>query len=234
MTKIYLTFLIAFAGFFQLNAQQLLVTPSDSVAVTGSPADGFDAVDAHIYLVNNGKGSITVTWQLQAYTAPTAWELFLCDNANCYDLLQGSPVHESLTVLEGDTLDMKFQYVSHCVTGTGMADVVAYVTGDSVGTAVTLNYKAELTPTCVNSISTIQNNQIKLFPNPVNDIVNLRDLSDVSTVRISDVTGRVYQSLQVVSQDMSISVKELPAGAYILTAFDKAGAVIGNQRFTKS
>jgi len=142
MKKLYTTF-IALLFITLGHAQQLIVVPNDSSAITDVVTDGFQPYDAHLEIINNTGTPASVTWGLIDYTTPNQWELKLCDNNNCYDLLLSPGPHVSLSVPAGDTIDMKAQFTSHCVAGTGSMNVYAYVTGgDSATTAVRLNYKA--------------------------------------------------------------------------------------------
>src|SRR5687767_9109224 len=98
-----------------LSAQKLITIPNDSSFVTSVVVDEFELTDVHIYVKNNTPDSVTVTWQMLNYTGPSQWTLGLCDNFNCYDMLLNPGPYESLYILAGDTMDMKFQFAAHCV-----------------------------------------------------------------------------------------------------------------------
>ncbi len=237
--KIRLLFLWAllFAAGIFVQAQALITVPNDSSEITANVTDEFEPNDVHIYLVNNSSSSITVTWGLINYTAPAGWEVKLCDNNNCYDLLLFPGPYESLPIPAGDTMDMKFQYTAHLITGSASSNVYAYVTGDSANTVVFLNYKANLT-----AISGIAGNtafsNLKLFPNPAVSTLLVSGFEQAGeiTFELYSLKGEKLKSETKNSSDSKaeIPVQALPAGDYILKAFDISGKVLGVSRFSKT
>ena len=63
---------------------------------------------------------------------------------------------------------------------------------------------------------------IKLFPNPANDILNFSE--EVSNVKITDLSGKVVKETSVLGK--SIDVSKLEKGNYIITAKTKRGKFI--------
>jgi hypothetical protein len=57
--------------------------------------------------------------------------------------------------------------------------------------------------------------EMKIFPNPVRDIINI-ELSDNEEITQIDILNTPGQSIKTVSGQKSISVKDLPEGSYIL------------------
>ncbi|MES2621636.1 MAG: T9SS type A sorting domain-containing protein [Bacteroidota bacterium] len=219
-------------------SQQLIVSPSDSAEIWANVYDEFEPNDVHIYLINNTGNSTTVTWGMTNYSAPSLWEVKLCDNNNCYDLLLNGGPYESLPVAAGDTIDMKFQYTAHLVTGTASTNVYVYVTGDSANSAVFLNYKANLTYTPNGIADNFAVENLKLYPNPVQSsfvVSGLENANDVS-FEIYDVKGAAIKTVvsNISATQTEILTGNLPVGDYILKAFDSAGKITGTSRFTKT
>jgi hypothetical protein len=236
MKNIYL--LLSFLGFIICTAhsQQLIPVPNDSAEITAIVTDEFEPNDIHIELINNTGSSITVTWGLINYAAPVGWEVKLCDNNNCYDLLLNDGPYSALPVAAGDTLDMKFQFSAHLITGTGSANVYAYVSGDSANSVVFLNYKANLT-----GVSGIDDNaagrQLSLYPNPVSKTFTIRGMEPAArlTYKVFDLKGaQMNAELNTADSAVEVSSQNLPSGEYILKAFDEAGNITGTARFTKA
>ena len=229
-----LMFLIISVSF--AHAQQLLVVPNDSAEIWANVTDEFEPNDVHIELINNSANSITVTWGMVNYTAPSQWEVKLCDNNNCYDLLLGPGPYESLPVAAGDTIDMKFQYTAHLVTGTGATNVYAYVTGDSTNSVVFLNYKANLI--AVSGIGdNFSSDNLKLYPNPVQHSFVVSGLKNAENLsfEVYDVKGAVMKTkiANASNSQIEISIENLPQGEYILKAFDSNGKTIGTSKLNK-
>lgn len=234
--KKLISLLVLFWTIYFGHAQTIGVSPNDSVYVTANVADEFDPVDAHIHVFNYLKGPVSYTWMMTDYTAPSQWELKLCDNNNCYDLLIGNPVHESLVVATGDSMDMKFQFSPHCVDGFGNANVVIYATGDSALTAINLNYQANLTTSCLNGISTITTSTITLYPNPVKQSFTVTGLPNTSglTFEVIDMKGSVVAcQIKANNNNVEISIPEAAAGEYVLKVLAQNGTIVATSKLHK-
>jgi hypothetical protein len=237
MKAIFTFLLLSAITISQAYSQALIPIPNDSATITAQQIDEFEPTDVHIELINNSANAITITWRMKDYVAPSSWELKLCDNNNCYDLLIGNPVHESLTVGAGDTMDMKFQFTAHCIAGSASANVIAYVTGDSANTAVVLNYQANLTVTCVNGINDIATGKTSIFPNPANNnILVSSSTTAISFCRIFDNTGREIQPKLISNSNsgVNINIENIDNGVYYVQSFDEKGKMISTSKFVKS
>ncbi|HRP90487.1 MAG TPA: serine hydrolase [Edaphocola sp.] len=60
------------------------------------------------------------------------------------------------------------------------------------------------------------NKFVQLFPNPSNEIINIKSDELISNVVIIDVHGRVVKTLYPLTQGISISIKDLANGLYIV------------------
>ncbi len=236
MKKIYFTLVVLFSVAV-LNAQQLITVPNDSSEITDVVTDGFQPYDVHIGLINNSGSPVTISWGLMNYTAPGSWEVKLCDNNNCYDLLLAPGPHVSLQVQAGDTMDMKFQYTSHCNTGFASSNVYAYINGDSINSVVFLNYRATLTANCLSGVADNTPVRLKIYPNPVHGSFVVTGLEDAGNLsfEVYDMKGETVKSEIKNASDtqIEISLQNLSKGNYILKAFDADGKAAGTSRLTK-
>ncbi len=237
MKKTFTLTLLFVAFCSAIFAQSIIPVPNDSAAVSANVTDEFDPVDVHIHVINNYGQAATFSWLLKNYVAPASWELKLCDNNNCYDLLFGSETHVSLTVNAGDTMDMKFQYSPHCLNGSGTANITIYVTGDSAATSTVLNYKADLTTTCTTGVIEVGNKGLRLYPNPVKSVFTVTGLDNAGNLsfEVYDMKGAAVKSevKSATNTSIDISIANLPRGVYVLKAFDKEGNIAGTSRLSK-
>lgn len=220
------------------HSQNIIPDPNDSAVVSGNVSDEFDPFDVHIHVINNTGAATTFTWGMTSHVSPNpVWEFKLCDNNNCYDLLLSTSYHESLNVNAGDTMDMKFQFSPHCISGTGIANVVIYATDDSAGTSIPLYYQANLTTSCLNNVVTINKNSLKISPNPVKSSFIVSGLENAGnySFEVYDLKGSIVTSevRSATHSQIEISVTGLPVGDYILKAFDRNGNVAGTSRLSK-
>ena len=220
-----------------VKAQKIIVVPNDSAAITSVVTDGFQPYDIHIELINNTGSPASVTWGLIDYTAPAQWEVKLCDNNNCYDLMYAPGPHVSYSVPHSDTIDMKFQYTSHCVDGTGNTNVYVYITGDSAASVLQLNYQATLTSNCTSGITEGVPDHLTIYPNPVQSsfVVTGFEAAGNLMFEVYNLQGAVVKSevKDASNRQIEISLQHLPRGSYILKAFDAAGKVAGVARLSK-
>ena len=219
-------------------AQNIITLPNDSAFISANVADEFDLVDLHIEVINNTASPTTYTWRMVDYSAQVPpWELKLCDNNNCYDLLLGSPVHQSLSVAAYDTMDMKFQFSPHCVDGVANVNVVVFATNDSANATVTLNYKADLTTSCPTGITPISSNTLSIYPNPVQHSFVVSGLENAGNLsfQVYDMKGALAKSevKSATNSSLEISIQTLPAGVYVLKAFDSNNKIAGTARLNK-
>lgn len=236
MKKTLLILSIVLGSFIHSNAQSLLLTPNDSAEVTATQADEFEPTDVHIEIINNTSASQRITWRMLNYVAPSAWELKLCDNNNCYDLLIGNPIHVSLPVAAGDSMDMKFQFTAHCIAGAGSANVVAYLADDSANTAVVLNYKANLSVTCVNGLNDTQIPTLSVFPNPTSKTLTTSLPEMCNRVSVVNLLGEqvLLQECSPLLNTSTIDIQQLSIGSYHIVYYSKQNNVIGRSRFIVS
>lgn len=68
-----------------------------------------------------------------------------------------------------------------------------------------------------------QNNFVQLFPNPSNDILNLKSEKQISRVNIFNTYGQLVKTDNTATEEISISIKDLQNGFYIVHAILKDG-----------
>ncbi len=93
-----------------------------------------------------------------------------------------------------------------------------------------------------NTIVTAQNDpivvedKVKAYPNPVQNVLyfNLREMKNIQTIRITDITGKVLMSENIAGYDVaSISMAHYPAGVYIYQLYDNNGGLKQASKFIK-
>lgn len=88
------------------------------------------------------------------------------------------------------------------------------------GSAGILKFVGNVAPTA--AVSETAKNNLKVFPNPAVDVVNLTSTKEIKSVNIYDLTGKKVKSTTDTKQ---INVSNLAKGTYILQAFYGNGAV---------
>jgi Zn-dependent metalloprotease len=74
--------------------------------------------------------------------------------------------------------------------------------------------------------------QLKVFPNPATDIIQISGVLGNGTMNVIDATGRLVATL-LVSEAKQISVADLAKGVYILQFYNSDGILTNTTRFVK-
>jgi hypothetical protein len=71
----------------------------------------------------------------------------------------------------------------------------------------------------------VTNTSIKLFPNPVNDILNISTDINLKSISVSDINGRILQTIVVIGNKNRniIDLKSLSKGVYFVTVKTESG-----------
>jgi len=77
--------------------------------------------------------------------------------------------------------------------------------------------------TGTNNISA--DNNIRVYPNPVNDVLNISSDSEIISVSIVNTTGKVAIEAAGSGNEISVNVTDVPAGIYMLRMTTKQGVV---------
>ena len=62
--------------------------------------------------------------------------------------------------------------------------------------------------------------QVRVYPNPVQENLHMRGLSEGSRVEIVALDGRVIKRVEATGSELSIPVSDLSAGSYLLKTAD--------------
>jgi len=70
----------------------------------------------------------------------------------------------------------------------------------------------------------LANQQVRVFPNPVQDVFSLQNAENVGAIRVFDTQGRLTDRFEV-SETQTYSLQQLPEGAYFIVLEDQYGRV---------
>lgn len=66
------------------------------------------------------------------------------------------------------------------------------------------------------AVSDVSKTQVKVYPNPVVDILNVEAASKVSTVQVFDLTGKVVSSHALSAVKNQVDLSKLAPGVYVV------------------
>jgi len=127
-----------------------------------------------------------------------------------------NPTTGSLTLMENGNALMVASFVENYINiNLGAGTVNAYMMNDPAASSV--DFSALLG---VEEQVTKMN--VEVYPNPTNDIINIRSTSNIDLVEMYDLLGqRVLSS----TRTEGIKVSQLPVGVYVLNAHSEKGKV---------
>ncbi|MFC7348833.1 fibronectin type III domain-containing protein [Chryseobacterium zhengzhouense] len=67
-----------------------------------------------------------------------------------------------------------------------------------------------------------KNKEVKVYPNPFRDIVNISDIKEVKTVKVFDLNGRTLKTIENPTKEINLS--SLNPGLYLITMYFKDGS----------
>jgi hypothetical protein len=129
-----------------------------------------------------------------------------------YPIEEGQTIAGINCVFNGGSWDAG-EGKAHNETGDGCEDFYA-----PLGSTGIFNNQAE--------------NNVDIYPNPVNDVLNIANVNNVNEIMILDVTGKVVKSQKVNSDKISLNVSDLQRGMYILNIYNDKG--IQAKKFMKN
>ncbi|MDQ0593783.1 hypothetical protein QFZ37_002152 [Chryseobacterium ginsenosidimutans] len=125
---------------------------------------------------------------------------------------------------DDSSTDGNFSLVS--LTGqTPGAILLVSVWRYSLGTGTDGQFKVSAYDTTANlGVSEIANtkNNIKVYPNPFSDVLNISDAANVKNVLVSDISGRLVKT--IANPSSSLQLGELKQGMYLVTLEMKDGS----------
>jgi hypothetical protein len=219
---------------------QLRVTPSNTFTQNYVVARDSDVLDATLNLTHNGNSSASYRWRAISTTnsLPSQWDIFeICDPYLCrtQDLLTA---RHTFVLGANQSGIFKVDFRAFCTSGQNSE--ISFRIWDSADSAnnnqiITFKFTVDAA-SCFNSISNLTSEDLKLYPNPVKDILTIKGLenSQSTSVQIFNVIGsKVYEKNTKQSDALELNLENLTRGVYLVKIFSE-GKHIATKKFTKA
>jgi hypothetical protein len=202
----------------------LFVSDSTTNTTSASYSDP-DSIMQFIALVDMGVCGIkTDTIDLIPPSTPSA-DIHSTDSCLKVTFLMTNSCYDSLSWDFGDgNFASNSQMISHAYSTEGFYEI--YLTVWLQG-AVDVDYSNVSLHDCDLGIgiNEISKSSVKLYPNPVNDLLNINIDIDKSftyeTYKIINITGSVVKEGAIEKEEFTINIKSLPSGIYFLRALNE-------------
>ena len=224
---------------FRSNAQS--VTFSDFG--TNSYATGYTS-DFDVSILDTLQSSFSstkqVTWSVVKLSGPSQWSFTMCDPASCYsapapyNYFCNATSTTPWAMMANSNGTFTFHAIIHNTVGSGSYKLTAWVDGDSVNTAV--SRVLNINVTVANGISKVNAAEIKLYPIPANDILNV-DLNNYLAAKRIEVYNLIGAKMGTYPVDgdsnNSIPVNNLNPGMYFVKVIDARNSILTTKTFQK-
>lgn len=204
-TKGVIFVLIIIAGF--CKAQTLIYTPAKTYSTNITTSD---ELLAPISFKNNTTSVFNLMYKNHTYNFPAGWTVGVCDTYNCLGgITWGNWSLDSLKA--GEEYYIQLSVNPNNIEGNGYLEVHLW-RQNAAWLVDTLRWYISAKTVGLQEIS-LQNN-IRIFPNPVKDILHFNTSESIDAVRIEDALGRPVMHFTPVGEQLNIS--SLKPGYYTL------------------
>lgn len=230
--NILLTLTLALLG-LSIEAQVLVITPADSVAVEDEVSSNNDETVLYAYVRNDSTDTLTVRWRVNSNTSPVNWNVSYCDNTNCLDL--ATTTQSTFLLAPDSTSILKMAYLPFLEAGESNVSVSVSIDGVP-GTAQNVIYyaKIEVNP---NGISSLDVNSLSIFPNPTTNFIQVKGIenaNDVNAIEVYSIIGKKVMHKDILTlNDLKVDVHGLDNGVYLVKLFDNKKSVFYTKTFVK-
>ena len=187
-------------------------SPSAGSSTSPFPSISFGVGGTHSYtlVASNSCGSDTHNGTVTINPGPNVVASANPGTTIC----QGDPVTISATGANTYNWDNSLGAgASHNVSPNSTTTYI--VTGDD-GTC-TSNDTITITVTICTGIDDVSNNELSIYPNPTNNIINVNGLENANQLTLLDVTGKVvYTNSNITTNNITIDISNASNGLYFL------------------
>lgn len=226
--------------FASVSAQEMLSISPEIVEKTfvEDLSDQLLDLEVHARVTNNSDEMLQLRWVRETMEKPDSWQTQVCDNNLCYAPIVSTNYDPDLGVdmavnLEaGASFDLIFHILPKGSAGYGEFVLPFYYYPDqdtSVLASVTFQITVEDLTTDVDEETKAQ---LKVFPNPTTDYVELTDNSVVDEMVIYNLLGREVRSFNVLN-GRRYEVADLPNGMYLVSLVNREEGILKTFRLSK-
>lgn len=196
--------------------QTYSIVANDTISMTGIMEDMETLTIQQLNISNN---TITLEWQKVSENVPPIWETNVCDNVICYPSLVNGGVMNPIG--PGDFGFLMMHVTPHVNFGTA---TIRYAVWDAAFPLVKDTLTFILTVNAPTGISDVNESAAyDLFPNPANEMLNVKGNASSFNYQIADVAGRIIESGESFMQHLNINTSEYNNGIYHIDIIDGKG-----------
>jgi hypothetical protein len=187
-----------------------------------------------VYIVNTGTTDELVTFQRVRRYHKAGWTDQVCDDLLCFNAdnmdIWNRPANPPLTILAGDSSVFQPKVYPNGVDG---CSIYTYII--NTGTFGTFNDSLQVTYTiggidCFLGTDEIETSLVySVYPNPVNDILNISIAENNTSISIFDIVGKNVSDMELVNGTNTLNIESLNPGVYFYS-IKRNGTVIETKK----
>ncbi len=210
----------------------LTFTKGESVHVQGTAGE-FEII-AHGLFINTSTEPIELSWERTSESFDdSTWKSLVCDAETCWAPFTNTNTY-MLNPGELSILDVHFQGEGGLTTGTGEVVLDVFATGNpEIGFSAT--YEASVFAVGIDDNEVKE--EVKLYPNPVRDQLNIDMPVDakIRHVEIFNLLGKQVGSYTIPNgyYTQAIETCDLTKGMYFVSLFDEKRDLVSTKVFSK-
>jgi hypothetical protein len=191
-----------------------------------------------VTVTNNTDSVLSLRWERFELDKPTAWETQVCDPNECYFPIVTSNVDTTLgidapMVLQPNSSEKISIYINpNEVSGTGAFALDFTLANQPDNIIATADFEVEVASVVVNTLQSIRQQTIRVYPNPSTDYFQLTDSEHVDRVVLINLVGRQVGAFRAYP-GARYDVNYLPDGMYLVSLINNDYGVVKTIRLGK-
>lgn len=196
-------------------------------SASGTDNDGWSIVD-YIIPTNYKIDSVFGDFTRPGYATSEQDFIFeYCANTTTYNT-QAATLPFNYQTINTSLYNTWIDLTSYNYMGQGVARVRLPTNAGAVWND--LCFALSYTDVTTNLQSISYRTDVRVYPNPVNDLLIVECTIENYTVRLSNVVGQIIHSTNVMQSKYSLNVNGLQAGIYIVSVLDVNGELLTNKK----
>ncbi len=222
-------------------AQNYTVSPNpvSASADLDNPNTHPDDVEAHAGISNNTSDTLFMRWERVYNDKPDSWETAVCDVNLCYfphvstkdfiltpNLQNGDMIVHAYPGMEPGGIPE-----NGAVPGEATVHIKLSNLNDPTDTLIVV-YNFTVTGEAIVSISEVELEAIKIYPNPASDYFQLTETQEIQQLVIYNVLGRIVETFEV-NSGQRYDISNLADGIYLVGMVDRDQQTVKTIRLQK-
>ena len=220
MKKIFtiISVLTLMGGIAQQGELHFEGQPVGATFAIDSTTSAIDHFQMDMYIVNTGSVPLEISFTRVRDYHKNGWSDQLCDDLVCFPVDNASswdrPVSPALTIPVGDSSIFQPKVYPNGVDGCSIYSYVVEGQGKVAIDNITITYTIGGVNCFLGQEELEEELQYSVYPNPVNDILNINMTGKNTTIEIFDIVGKKVTRMDLLNGKNQLNVESLKSGVY--------------------